>query len=179
MLNYDKLKNISKLQTKTLWTIAAVVVLVNMGVGITLGLISSHKYKQQLSERYTRLTQARAQVLVEPIWTFEFERAQFLLNELIADSNILEAKIHVDKEVITSKRSDVNKASAHIITAPIVYKSNFINEPLGKLAMTVSTDEANSIFTKQITDSIIISVLLLLILSLGISRLTGNQSETG
>ncbi len=178
MLNYEKLKNISKLQTRTLWTIAIIIVLVNMGVGATLGLISSHNFKQQLSEKYTKLTKARAKVLVEPIWTFEFDRAQFLLNELITDNNILEARIHIDKEIMTSARSDGNTASAHTITAPIIYQSTYMNEPLGQLAMIVSTDEANSVFTKQITESIIISVLLLLILSLGISRIAGKQLET-
>ena len=178
MLNYEKLKSISKLQTKTLWTIAIAIVLVNMGVGVALGLISSHNHKQQFSERYSKLTKARAQVLVEPIWTFEFERAQFLLNELIADSNILEAKIRVDKEIITSTRNDGKTASSHIFTAPIVFRSTYMNEPLWQLAMTVSADQANSVFAKQITESLIISVLLLLILSLAISKISSRQLET-
>lgn len=178
MLNYEKLKSISRLQTKTLWSIAIVIVAVNMGIGIALGLISSHNHKQQLSERYTKLTKSRALVLVEPIWTFEFDRAQFLLNEMITDTNILEARISIDKEIITSTRSEGKNASAHIFTAPIVFKTNYMSEPLGQLAMTVSTDEANSVFTKQVTESMIISVLLLLILSVAISKVSSRQLET-
>ncbi len=173
---YANLK--TSLNPKLIWSIAALFIVVNLGFGLVNGFFSSHAMKKQLTEHYTRIAEARAQVLVEPVWVFEYERAQKLLQELIVNKDILEAKILVDKETYSASQKVKATGSTKTVVYPITFRDETVEEKLGNLTMTFSTQEATSAMTQRITESIILSLIVILVIAFVTSQMTGRPEKT-
>ncbi len=168
----------SSLNAKLLWSVAAIFIVFNLGFGLVNGFFSSQSMKKQLTEHYTKVAEARAQVLSEPVWVFEYGRANRLLQELVVNKDILEVKMYIDKETFSASQKNMSTGSTQTVVYPITFKDDAVEQNLGNLTMTFSTQEASSVMMQRITESIILSGLLLLIIAFFTSQMTGKPEET-
>ncbi|MGH1351180.1 MAG: hypothetical protein ACRBBN_10275 [Methyloligellaceae bacterium] len=168
----------TSLTPKALWAAATVLIIINLGFGLVNGFLSSQNMKKQMTEQYTRIAEARARILAEPVWIFEYSRARTLLQELIVNSDILEAKINVDKETLSVSQKLKPSGETQTVSYPITFKDEAVEEKLGSLTMTFSTRNASSAMTQRVTESIFLSLILLLAMVFFSSRLKQVQQET-
>lgn len=165
----------TKFQSKFLWAIVPVVILITLIFGLSTGLLSAYQLRQSLFDYYTDVARERAKVLVEPIWVLELERVKKLLDELVTNSDILSATVHIDQETLSSKSKNSDITSTQTIVVPITYKDSIQTEHLGEFSISFSTERVTGLLAQKLMESFVISILLSLTISFSIFRVARKQ----